>query len=119
MATAHALPIYTKLSERILRLHSRPREVTSFNLVTGLDGLWLMLRCPSHAWSWPRANKEERFAGFDAHQTCYKCDSRRFFDSREWQPGPIYRRAFPGSGSRRVPVFGVKRAGEICPSEPI
>lgn len=70
-------------------MHARSREVLSFNL---LDRFWLMLRCPSHEWSWPRTNNEEPFTGFDAHQTCFKCDSTRFFDSRGWQSGPIYRR---------------------------
>ena len=92
MATAHVLPIYTKVSQKILQLHARPREVPSLNFVVGVDRFLLALQCPAHAWSWPRANKDERVVGFDSHQTCYKCDSRRLFDSQNWQSGPIYRR---------------------------
>jgi hypothetical protein len=51
----------------------------------------LMMRCLRHQWSWPRANKGERLHGFDAHQTCHKCTSKRFFDSKAWLAGPIYR----------------------------
>ena len=92
MATAELLPIYTKLSQRILGQTGRRREAGGTEVVEGLDLVWLALRCPMHAWSWPRTNKEERFEGFDAHQTCHKCTSRRMFDTREWQAGPVYRR---------------------------
>lgn len=90
--TTHILPIYTRISQKILRkpMHGRAREGTE--IVEGLDRFWLVLRCPMHAWSWPRANKEERFDGFDAHQTCNKCTSQRMFDTRDWHPGPLYRR---------------------------
>jgi len=29
---------------------------------------------------------------FDSHQTCHKCTSRRMFDTKQWQAGPIYRK---------------------------
>lgn len=92
MATAQLLPIYTKISQKILRKTARRHEVAGNQIVEGLDRFWLVLRCPVHAWSWPRTNKEERLPGFDAHQTCHKCTSRRMFDTREWQAGPVYRR---------------------------
>lgn len=92
MATAQILPIYTKISQKILAKTIRRREVGGAQIVEGLEGLWLALRCPMHAWTWPRANKEERFRGYDAHQTCHKCMSHRMFDTQEWQSGPIYRR---------------------------
>jgi hypothetical protein len=91
VATANLFPTYTKLSQRILRRSARPKLIGNNQLVEGLDRLVLVLRCPLHAWSWPRANKEERFEGFDAHQTCHKCTSRRLFDTREWNAGPVYR----------------------------
>ena len=91
MATAELLPIYTKLSQRILRTAARRREIGDNQIVEGLGLFWLSVRCPMHAWSWPRTNHEERFEGFDAHQTCHKCTSRRMFDTREWQAGPVYR----------------------------
>jgi hypothetical protein len=97
VATAEFFPIYTKLSQKILRKGSRQQEASGYSeaggyqIVAGLGLFWLALRCPMHRWSWPRTNKEERFEGFDAHQTCHKCMSRRMFDSREWQAGPVYR----------------------------
>ncbi|MGC1422154.1 MAG: hypothetical protein WA354_25245 [Terracidiphilus sp.] len=97
MATAELFPIYTKLSQKILRRTRRQREtsgyseVGSYQIVAGLCLFWLALRCPTHAWTWPRANNEEHFEGFDAHQTCHKCMSRRMFDTRKWQAGLVYR----------------------------
>jgi hypothetical protein len=98
VATAELFPIYTKLSQKILRKAVRPHEARGYReagdnqIVEGLDLFWLALRCPTHAWTWPRANNEEHFAGFDAHQTCHKCTSRRMFDTQKWQAGPVYRR---------------------------
>jgi hypothetical protein len=97
VATAELFPIYTKLSQKILRkgAHQPATQVYSeaggYQVVAGLDLLWLALRCPMHRWSWPRTNKVERFEGFDAHQTCHKCTSQRMFDTREWYAGPVYR----------------------------
>ena len=92
MATANVLPIYARLSRRILRKAVHRRTIGGTEIVDGFDRLWLSLRCPMHAWSWPRANKEERVEGYDAHQTCYKCTTHRAFDTRDWQAGPVYRR---------------------------
>jgi hypothetical protein len=98
VATAELLPIYTKLSQKILSKAVRSGEAGSYReagdnqIVEGLDLFWLTLRCPTHAWTWPRANNEEHFQGFDAHQTCHKCTSRRLFDTQKWQSGPVYRR---------------------------
>ncbi len=91
MATANILPIYTKLTQKILRKAASRRESGGAEILKGLKLFWLDLSCPTHAWSWPRTNKEERFEGFDAHQTCHKCTSRRFFDTREWHAGPVYK----------------------------
>ena len=122
MATAELFPIYTKLSQRILRKAARQRraggyrEVGSFReaghnnqIVEGLGLLWLALRCPKHAWTWPRTNNEEHFEGFDAHQTCHKCMSRRMFDTRKWQAGPVYRRR--SQPTARI-ATGPSRAGQ-------
>lgn len=96
MATTHIFPVYTRISTRISRtlLRTAPRRhrIGNMELVEGLDLMWLALRCPMHAWSWPRANHEERLPGYDAHQTCYKCTSRRMFDTHGWQSGPVFRR---------------------------
>ena len=91
MATAQLFPIYSKISRKILHKTARRRESAGTEIVEGLDRVLLVLRCPVHQWSWPRTNREERFHGYDAHQTCHKCTSKRMFDTREWHAGPIYR----------------------------
>ena len=97
MATTHVLPTYirigTRIGRKILGKTEHRRRIGSMELVEGLDRVWLAIRCPMHAWSWPRANREERIPGFDAHQTCYKCISHRAFDTHGWQAGPVYRRS--------------------------
>jgi hypothetical protein len=98
VATTQLFPIYTKISRKILGATAGRRGAFGNRVVgrdqivvEGLERFWLALRCPSHTWSWPRANHEERLEGFDAHQTCHKCTSQRMFDTREWQAGPVYR----------------------------
>jgi hypothetical protein len=92
VATTQVLPIYIRISQKILRKTARYSRVGEIELVEGLDRLLLMVSCPMHAWNWPRSNNEERFEGYDAHQTCHKCNSHRFFTTREWHSGPVYRR---------------------------
>lgn len=91
MATTHALPANIALSPKTTHVRPRPRDIGSVRVVAGLHRLLLLLKCPQHAWNWPRTNQEEHVSGFDAHQTCFKCHSQRLFDSKEWHPGPIYR----------------------------
>jgi hypothetical protein len=92
VATTQLLPIYAKLSRKILR-RSAPVEVFPGAVVLeGMDRFLLTLRCPLHAWSWPRANRDEYLGRFDSHQTCHKCTSRRMFDTHEWTAGPVYRK---------------------------
>ncbi|HLY43152.1 MAG TPA: hypothetical protein VKR52_18200 [Terracidiphilus sp.] len=92
MATAHALPIYEKLSRRLLRIAAAPRRADNpIHFIAGFHRIRLFLDCPLHAWAWPRLNQNEHIPGFDSHQTCFKCSSSRFFDSRHWRSGPIYR----------------------------
>ena len=89
---AHTFPIDSALRRKILHIRNRSCEVGSVQLVLGLDRFRLFLHCPHHTWTWPRANHDERISGFDAHQTCFKCNSKRLFDSHRWQSGPVYRR---------------------------
>ena len=91
MATVQLLPIYRTISRKILRKSARGRFVGEFEIVQGFRRLLLTLSCPAHAWTWPRTNQEEYFGGYDAHQTCHKCRSRRMFDTHSWLSGPIYR----------------------------
>jgi hypothetical protein len=106
VATAELFPAYTKFSQKILRRAARRREAIGYSetgvyhVTAGLDLFWLTLRCPVHTWSWPRTNNEERFEGFDAHQTCHKCMSRRMFDSRRWRAGLVYRHKIRAEAER-------------------
>jgi hypothetical protein len=93
VATTQILPVYIRISRKILGKSERSHRVGSMKLVEGLDRMWLSLRCPVHAWSWPRANCEDRLPGYDSHQTCHKCISHRMFDTNGWQAGPVYRKA--------------------------
>jgi len=92
LATTQFLPIYSKLSRKILRRTAHPQIIGGAEIVEGIDRFWLTLRCPMHTWSWPRANRDERFGGYDSHQTCHKCTSKRMFDTRAWQAGPIFKK---------------------------
>jgi hypothetical protein len=91
VSTVQLLPIYSKISRQVLRKTARRREIGGLIIVEGFDLFLLALRCPFHAWNWPRANREERLRGYDAHQTCHKCTSKRMFDTQAWQAGPVYR----------------------------
>jgi hypothetical protein len=124
VATAELFPIYTKLSQKILRAAPRRREAIGYGeavgnqIVQGLNLVWLSLRCPMHAWSWPRANNEERLEGFDAHQTCHKCTSRRMFDTRQWQAGPVYRQMLHPEAASEVSStnFGEETEHSLSPN---
>ena len=91
MATTQLFPIYTKLSRAFQGRPASRNDRGEIEIVAGMSRVWLALRCPTHAWSWPRANKDERTSGFDSHQTCYKCMSKRMFDTQGWQAGPVYK----------------------------
>ncbi|MGA8743398.1 MAG: hypothetical protein WB561_19570 [Terracidiphilus sp.] len=112
MATANILPIYTRLTQKILGKAGSRRETGDAKILEGLKLFWLELSCPTHAWSWPRTNQEERFEGFDAHQTCHKCTSRRLFDTREWHAGPIYKLRQQTDGVSFKPLCWSRRTVE-------
>jgi len=92
VATTQLLPIYAKLSRKIRRRNAQAQVVTGIEIVEGIDRFWLALRCPAHAWTWPRANWNERLGRYDSHQTCHKCMTHRMFDTQEWQAGPMYKK---------------------------
>ncbi len=91
MATTQAFTTFAGISRKIGRILPRQVEFESIQTVEGLSWLRLFLSCPRHEWAWPLTNREERVKGFDAHQTCFKCASRRLFNSKDWLSGPIYR----------------------------
>ena len=92
--TTHTFPTYIGISRKAQRTLPRYGEAEPVQIVAGFDWLLLFLQCPRHEWTWPRTNKQERFHGFDAHQTCFKCSSKRFFNSRTWQSGPLSKPPF-------------------------
>lgn len=101
MAAMNPIPAYTQVG---VRLHIVPKAITkteSFRLILGLHRVLVNLACPRHHWSWPRSIHGERRGEFDAHQTCSKCTTERFFSTRLWQAGPMYRQSTAVSTERR------------------
>lgn len=97
MASTHTVPELQKLPSKFLGLQHQLRDVDSINPILGLDWLLLKVSCPSHVWSWPMTLDSERHESFDARQICFKCTTERFFNTRLWQAGPMYRRKAPGN----------------------
>jgi hypothetical protein len=75
-------------------------EAEQIHLVPGFHRLLLRFACPFHSWNWPRPIQSEspaRFdAGFDAHQTCFKCTVERLYNTTRLEAGPLYRTHVPG-----------------------
>jgi len=91
MAASHS---FIPLPPRTLKALSFPtrREIVGrIRLVLGFRRVLLALSCPRHAWNWPRPVRGEGHAGFDAHQTCFKCNTERFYNTSLLKPGPLYR----------------------------
>jgi hypothetical protein len=78
-----------------LRPQLNPAE--SFHLVHGVRRALLLLYCPFHAWNWPRLMPDGSREGFDAHQTCFKCNTQRLYNTSNLTAGPLYRTRVPGS----------------------
>lgn len=80
-----------------------PGSAEGIRLILGFRRFLLKLACPSHAWNWPRPIQGERAHGFDAHQTCFKCMTERFYNTQTLQAGPLYRSLVAGTpnSSRR------------------
>jgi hypothetical protein len=75
----------------------QPDHPEGIRLVLGLHRFWLKLVCPSHEWNWPRPIQGSKADGFDAHQTCFKCMTERFYNTRTLQAGPLYRTRVSGT----------------------
>lgn len=105
MAASHS---YLQYSEAVPKDRNVPRHVDSpegVRLVLGLQRILLKLTCPSHTWNWPRPLHGERLDGYDAHQTCFKCMTERFYNTQTLQPGPLYRRRIPETADSRQNFF--------------
>jgi hypothetical protein len=68
-------------------------------LIQGFHSILLKFACPSHAWNWPRPIRGQKPAGFDAHQTCFKCSTERFYNTSNLQAGPLYRSIVPAAAN--------------------
>ncbi len=115
MAASHSyLPCAHRPALPGLGVQAAPMRVNHseyIHLVLGLRRVLLMLACPSHRWNWPRPiPSAERPDGYDAHQTCFKCMTERFYNTRTLQAGPLFRRLTLGS-EEYVPVPVAVRAG--------
>lgn len=93
MATTRTIPAISGLSAH--RIQQRSKCEQPYRILHVVDRAFLKVRCPNHEWGWPRIADTEKPVGFDAHQVCFKCTTERFFNSRLWKPGPMYRSKFP------------------------
>ena len=106
MAASHSYLPYAQpavrsaLRAQIPRAHLEHSEHIRF--VLGFRRILLKLTCPSHRWNWPRPIQGQRPDGFDAHQTCFKCMTERFYNTRTLQAGPLFRRLTFGTEEHSV-----------------
>jgi hypothetical protein len=78
-------------------------DAEQIHLVPGVNRFLLRLACPFHSWNWPRLIQGESPAGFDAHQTCFKCTVERLYNTTRLEAGPLYRTHVPGEAD--TPFF--------------
>ncbi len=87
---------------RIRQLRKALRGNTQIELVGRIDRAFIRIACPRHEWNWPLSNPDVvEIDGFDAHQSCTKCASERLFNSKNWTPGPMFRKR-PHSGPLKI-----------------
>jgi hypothetical protein len=91
MAASHAPIPLSRPPFKSPSVSNPQQNARSVRLVLGFRRILLRLACPRHAWNWPRLIPGESHQGFDAHQTCFKCNTERFYNSRLLKPGPLYR----------------------------
>jgi hypothetical protein len=88
-------------------------EAEQIHLVPGINRLLLRLACPFHSWNWPRPIQGESPAGFDAHQTCFKCTAERLYNTTRLEAGPLYRTYVPGEAD--TPFFRLAQLFKLLP----
>ncbi len=115
MVTLHSFPTSPTLTSQglssfappvralIPRTHLHPAE--SFHPVQGVRRILLLLYCPSHSWNWPRLMPDGSREGFDAHQTCFKCNTQRLYNTTSLTAGPLFRTRVPGGSAPFAPVL--------------
>ncbi|HZP06393.1 MAG TPA: hypothetical protein VFB43_15960 [Terracidiphilus sp.] len=102
MAASHSYLPYAQPVLRAQISHAHLEHSEHIRLVHGFHRVLLKLTCPSHRWNWPRPIQGEKPDGFDAHQTCFKCMTERFYNTRTLQAGPLFRRLTLGTEERAV-----------------
>jgi hypothetical protein len=91
VAASHSYLQFVKSGSRDRDRQRQMEQPEGIRLVLGFRRVLLKLTCPSHAWNWPRPIQGQKPDGFDAHQTCFKCTTERFYNTRTLQAGPLYR----------------------------
>ncbi len=97
MAASHSYLQYAGAGSKNRNLRQPMGHPEGIRLIVGFRRILLKFACPSHAWNWPRPIHGEKPDAFDAHQTCFKCSTERFYNTRTLQAGPLYRTLVPGT----------------------
>jgi hypothetical protein len=100
VATSQTYLDYTGLDSSDRSAPPKPGDTERIRLVAGFHRVWLKLACPFHRWNWPRPVQAGKPYGFDAHQTCFKCTTERFYNTSTLKAGPLYRSQVPPGSSR-------------------
>lgn len=95
MAASHSSFPIPQPALQPLRFPGARQSAGHIRLVHGFERVVRTLICPRHSWNWPRPVRGESQEGFDAHQTCFKCNTERFYNTRLLQAGPLYRVRVP------------------------
>lgn len=83
-------------------LQPKAAEPGGIHILTGTAKLMGNFKCRNHKWTWPQTSERFDYASavdggqFDSHQTCTECGIHRLFESREFQPGPLFREVYGG-----------------------
>jgi hypothetical protein len=105
VAASHSYLRYVESSSKDRTPAPQPNQPEGIRFVLGIHRFWLKLSCPSHQWNWPRPIQGDKPSGFDAHQTCFKCMTERFYNTRTLQAGPLYRTRVSGTEEQSARDF--------------
>jgi len=112
MAASHPYLSHAEPGPKILNFPKPANHEERIYLVHGFQRIWLRLACPIHSWNWPRPIQGKTPEGFDAHETCFKCGTQRFYNTTRLKAGPLYRTRVAGTASHSAPrlrfQFGFK-----------
>jgi hypothetical protein len=98
MAASHSTIPLPSSTLKPLNFSGTRDSAGRIRLVLGFERILRALICPRHSWNWPRPIRgvsQTGIDGYDAHQTCFKCNTERFYNTRLLQAGPLYRSRVP------------------------